>query len=345
MVSKLPNYISISDNISIDLKREIDLINPDIIVVLVDENTKKSCLPLINVELSNVIEIDSGELNKTLATCSFIWQQLTQLGCSRKSLLINLGGGVIGDMGGFCAATYKRGIPFINVPTTLLSQVDASIGGKLGVDFNELKNHIGLFKEPNKVIIHSEFLKSLPLKELKSGFAEIIKHALIFDMNHWNHLKKTPFEALNWNELIETSVGIKNTVVEKDPFESGLRKILNFGHTLGHAIESHLLNTKNPLLHGEAVAIGMILESHISYQKGMTSDIECKEIQHFILAIFDLPNRLPEIEVLMSYLVQDKKNSVGKLNFSLINKIGECQYDIEVSEMEIKKSLESYNTK
>lgn len=342
MVSKLPKYITISSDLSTDLSQAIDQLNPDKIVVLADENTKEHCLPLIAIENIHLIKIESGEINKTLTTCTYIWNQLTELGCSRKSLLINLGGGVIGDMGGFCASTYKRGISFINIPTTLLSQVDASIGGKLGVDFNGLKNHIGLFKEPTKVIIHSAFLKSLPANELKSGFAEIIKHALIYDSDQWDYLQKTDFDDIDWDDLIFKSVCIKNEVVEKDPFENGLRKILNFGHSLGHAIESHLLNSDHSLLHGEAVAIGMILESHISFQKGMISETIYNEVSTFIRSIFELPMNLPDMEMLIPYLAQDKKNESGIMNFALLNKIGECQYDIEVTKEEIFRSLEAY---
>lgn len=342
MVSTLPDYIIVSNTISKDLSACIVEINPDKVVVLVDENTKRNCLELIKLDEPNIIEIASGESNKTIATCSLIWDKLTQLGCSRKSLLINLGGGVIGDMGGFCAATFKRGIPFINVPTTLLSQVDASIGGKLGIDFGGLKNHIGLFREPNKVLIDSVFLNTLPERELKSGYAEIIKHALIFDSNQWKYLLSTSFDKLDWDMLILKSVGIKDAIVKKDPEERGLRKILNFGHTLGHAIESHLLKTKEPLLHGEAIAIGMILESHISFQKGKLHEDEYEKIRENILSVFTLPKSLPEIEDLMKYLVQDKKNSNGRINFSLINKIGQCLYDVKVEESEIIKSIEDY---
>ncbi|MFK7952014.1 MAG: 3-dehydroquinate synthase [Ekhidna sp.] len=343
MVSNLPDYIIISKNLSNDLSASISDLKPDKIVVLVDENTKHHCLPLLDIGKKEIIEIESGEKNKILSTCSDIWKNLTDLGCSRKSLLINLGGGVIGDMGGFCASTFKRGMPFINIPTTLLSQVDASIGGKLGVDFNGLKNHIGLFKEPDKVIIDAHFLSTLPQRQLKSGFAEIIKHALIYDSTHWESLKKTPFNQINWNDFIQKSVEIKNSVVEKDPNERGLRKILNFGHSLGHAIESHLLNTINPLLHGEAVAVGMILESNISYQKEMINKIDLNEIEQFILSGFELPTQLPVFDELSSYLMQDKKNENGIMKFSLLQNIGECLYDINVSKSEINTAIDSFN--
>ncbi len=344
MVYNLPNYIIISKDISDDLSKSINAINPDKIIILVDENTKANCLHLIGIDNAEMIEIESGEVHKNLKTCSAIWERLTTIGCSRRSLLINLGGGVIGDMGGFCASTYKRGMPFINVPTTLLSQVDASIGGKLGIDFNGLKNHIGIFKEPSKVIINSHFLNSLPDRELKSGFAEIIKHALIHDIHQWEYLQETPFSEIDWNDLIPKSVKIKNVIVEEDPFEKGLRKILNFGHSLGHAIESHLLNTTEALLHGEAVALGMILEGHISFQKNMIIESDFNDIKQFILGVYELPKKIPDLNELIPYLIQDKKNESGNMNFALLSKIGECQYDINVTKNEISNALIAFNS-
>ena len=190
--------------------------------------------------------------------------KLTENQFDRNSLLINLGGGVIGDMGGFCASTYKRGIDFIQIPTTLLAMVDASVGGKLGVDFGELKNQIGLFKNPKTVIVNPDFLDTLEKTQLKSGFAEVVKHALIADKNLWNKLSSTPFENLVWEEIIAISVQIKNKIVREDPWENGERKKLNFGHTFGHAIESYYLEKGTPILHGEAVFMGIILETDLS---------------------------------------------------------------------------------
>ena len=210
--------------------------------ILVDENTKEFCLPLLSeIKKSVIIEIKSGEENKNIDSCNLIWEALTKNCFDRNSLLINLGGGVIGDMGGFCASTYKRGIEFIQIPTSLLAMVDASVGGKLGVDFNGLKNQVGLFSNPKSVIINPKFLETLPEDELRSGFAEVVKHALIVDKNLWNHLKNNPFQDLYWEEIIESSVQIKNKIVMSDPKEKGERKKLNFGHTFGHAIESYYL--------------------------------------------------------------------------------------------------------
>ena len=235
------------------------------VAILVDENTKRDCLSkLPQIESALIIEIKSGEQYKNISTCSFIWEQLTINNFDRNSLLINLGGGVIGDMGGFCAATYKRGLEFIHIPTTLLAMVDASVGGKLGIDFKGFKNQIGLFNNPKAVLISSVFLETLAESELKSGFAEVVKHALISDNSLWLKLKNTPFTDLDWEDIIDTSIQIKNKIVLADPFEKGERKKLNFGHTFGHAIESYYLEKRTPISHGKAVFMGMILEAEIS---------------------------------------------------------------------------------
>lgn len=313
--------------------------------ILVDENTERHCLPLLELEDNIlIIKIQSGEKHKNLETCASIWQQLTDASFDRKSLLINLGGGVIGDMGGFCAKTYKRGIKFINIPTTLLAQVDACVGGKLGIDFNGLKNHIGLFSEPEAVIIHDGFLATLPLREQKSGFAEIIKHHLIADINGWGKLITSHFEEINWSVLINHSIEIKQFVVSKDPLETGLRKVLNFGHTIGHAIESAFLNSSALLLHGEAIALGMICEAHISYQKGLIDIDSLEQIRIFIQNHYNILNisadRRKEIVELMRH---DKKNSSNKILCVLLDKIGKAIWDIEISEDEINNSFDYLN--
>lgn len=342
MSNNLPTYLTISENISFDLSRIIKELNPDKVGLLVDENTRRDCLPLIDYPFDHIIEIKSGEFHKNLATCEFIWNELTENSFTRKSLLVNLGGGVIGDMGGFAAATFKRGIAFIHLPTTLLSQVDASIGGKLGIDYNDLKNHIGLFRNPNHVLIHSNFLKTLPKRELVSGYAEVLKHSLIYDQYQWGLLENAPMTSLNWDQIVPQSIAIKNEIVNKDPFETGVRKILNFGHTLGHAIESYLLHTSKPLLHGEAIAIGMILESHLSYQMGKINLEEWHSITKHIEERFELPTTLPNLDDLMKYMIQDKKNSAKLVSFSLLNKIGSCTYDVAVSDEMLHTCLEAY---
>jgi len=318
------------------------------IAVLVDENTKLNCYPLIKPHLIShiVIEIRSGEEHKNITTCNQIWQALTDNAFDRKSLLINLGGGVIGDMGGFCAATYKRGIDFIQVPTTLLSQVDASIGGKLGIDFGYFKNHIGVFQEPIKVLIDAIFLQSLPHRELRSGFAEVIKHCLIADKLAWNSLITKDLENQEWQEIITHSTAIKASIVAADPKEKGLRKILNFGHTVGHAIESFFLNhAEGRLLHGEAIAIGMICEAWLALQKGFISEAALTEIRDYIIKIYaHFSIREEDFEAITLNAFQDKKNENGVILCSLLQEIGEANYDIAISASEIEDSLRYYNS-
>lgn len=241
------------------------------IFILVDSNTNANCLTpvLQHIETDiriEILEIESGEQHKNLDTCASLWSALSELGTDRKSLMINLGGGVVTDLGGFVACCYQRGIDFINIPTTLLSMVDASIGGKNGVDLGLLKNQIGVIKTPKMVIVDTSFLNTLSSREMRSGLAEMIKHGLIANPKHYSDLKnlsKLTLEDLD--ALIYDSILVKKHIVEQDPTEQNLRKTLNFGHTLGHAIESFYLNKKDQaLLHGEAIAIGMILESYLS---------------------------------------------------------------------------------
>ena len=302
---------------------KLDISTYSKVAILVDENTKRDCLSkLPQIENALIIEIKSGEEYKNISTCSFIWEQLTINNFDRNSLLINLGGGVIGDMGGFCAATYKRGLEFIHIPTTLLAMVDASVGGKLGIDFKGFKNQIGLFNNPKAVLISSEFLETLAESELKSGFAEVVKHALISDNSLWLKLKNTPFTDLDWEDIIDTSVQIKNKIVLADPFEKGERKKLNFGHTFGHAIESYYLEKRTPISHGEAVFMGMILETKISD----LSETDKNEIKNYVLSNFALPYT-PKKSSLHKFLINDKKNQNGKINFTLLNGIGNCSLD------------------
>ena len=325
----------ISNNYSIwigtDSLSKLDVSEYSEVAILVDENTRRNCLnKLPKTDNSKVIEIKSGEKNKNISTCNFIWQELTNHNFDKDSLLINLGGGVIGDMGGFCAATYKRGIDFIQIPTTLLAMTDASIGGKLGVDFLALKNQIGLFANPKSVLIYPDFLESLPLDQLKSGFAEVLKHALISDKTLWNEILNTSFEKLNWNEIILLSVEIKNKIVLSDPKEKGERRKLNFGHTFGHAIESFYLKKSTPILHGQAIALGMLIESKMSN----LSESEKVEITAFILSNFTLPYN-PAKNQLIDFMRNDKKNSDEKINFTLLDGIGSCTINNFFSEDEL----------
>ncbi len=316
--------------------------------VLVDENTFQFCLPIIEKELSQfdlkVIKIKSGEINKNIETCQLIWAAMLEYGFDRHSILINLGGGVIGDMGGFCASTFMRGIDFLQIPTTLLSEVDASVGGKLGIDFQDYKNIIGLILDPVAVWIDTQFLKTLDSREIRSGYAEIIKHALIRDAEKWEEVKNiTNLENVDWEPIIHHSVKIKRDVVVTDKYEGGLRKILNFGHTLGHAIESENLHQEDFLLHGEAISIGMITEAYLSMKASTLSEDEYEDIAKYILTIYPhYKDHLQNADEILGKMIKDKKNRQGKLNFSLLTRIGDCSYDISPDSDLLRAALSTY---
>ncbi|KXX69724.1 3-dehydroquinate synthase [Flammeovirga sp. SJP92] len=316
------------------------------LAVIVDENTKRDCYPIVKDLLPEhlLIEVVSGEENKNLETCQHIWQELTNASFDRKAAVLDLGGGVIGDMGGFCASTYKRGIDFWQMPTTLLSQVDASVGGKLGIDFGKLKNHIGVFRIPDMVLVYPEFIKTLPQNELRSGFAEVIKHCLIADADHWKTVSSKPLSEQDLTTIIPHSINIKDGVVTSDPTEKGLRKILNYGHTIGHAIESYLLDIPGrKLLHGEAIAIGMIAEAYLSVKFTGLKEDELKQIQEYILSVYGKVELLEsDLEHLYAYLLQDKKNSGKKLSFSLLSKIGDCTFDQFIEWNDIEEAIRYY---
>lgn len=315
------------------------------VVVVVDENTRRHCYPLVQklIPEHELIEIKSGEQQKVLSTCEVIWKAMTDAALDRRALLVNLGGGVIGDMGGFCAVTYKRGIDFINIPTTLLAAVDANVGGKLGIDFEGFKNHLGFFQEPNGVFIDPVFLNTLPERELRSGFAEVIKHGLIADKAYFEQVGKAGLEQENWNAVIAHSVQIKHKVVTQDLKEGGLRKVLNFGHTIGHAIESFYLGTENHLLHGEAIAIGMICEAYLSKKLLGMAKAELNEICDTILRIYpELKINKKDFTSIINLMYQDKKNFNKFLNHSLLYAIGRATYDVAVDEKDVMDSLFFY---
>lgn len=322
------------------------------IFFIVDENTNELCLPkilpLIETEVPfEIIELEPGEENKTIETCAQVWKVLIELGADRKSLIINVGGGVITDMGGFIASTYKRGIPFINIPTTLLSMVDASVGGKNGVDLDGLKNQIGTITNPAMIIIDTAFLESLSQREMKSGLAEMLKHGLIAKKTHWDKFKNlSEIDFDTFDELIAESVEIKNNIVTQDPTENGIRKALNFGHTLGHAIETLFLEDpeKENLLHGEAIATGMILEGYISLKKGLITASEYSEIKNHLLSIYE-PITFDENDKIdiINLLIHDKKNEYGKVQFALLDGIGNIKINQTTDNETIMMSFEDYN--
>ncbi len=319
------------------------------IFVLADENTRQHCLPyfLEQTGLSNKIiltEIKSGEGEKTLSTCEKIWQSMLAAKLDRKALVVNLGGGVIGDMGGFCAATWKRGIDFVQIPTTLLSMTDAAIGGKTGIDFHGIKNTIGVFQQPKAVFVDRFFLKTLPDRELRSGFAEVIKHAMIGDSELGRRLSEGvtsshPLTSPNWLDILQKSIAVKVCIVQEDPLEKGLRMLLNFGHSIGHALESWFLETSEPLTHGEAIYIGMICEAFLAKNEHL--QIKVRELGQNVFTHRNID--LTTFPAIWKLLQQDKKNSSGTVRMAVPDENPYSLNIIEPTQADVARSLEFYN--
>ena len=305
---------------------------PAELLILVDENTRKCCLPQLfkgfpELQDTAVFELPSGEINKNLQHCERVWNYMSEAHFSRKALIINLGGGVLCDMGGFIAALYKRGVDFYNVPTTLLAMVDAALGGKVAVDLMPYKNQIGLFQSAQALVLHPDFLSTLPQNEIVNGYAEMLKHALISDENYWNELIQTKPENIAESSILK-SIAIKSGIVERDPMEQNVRKLLNFGHTVGHAIESFYLTSETPLKHGHCVALGMLFESQISYNRGLLSLEDLERIGTNITKLYAIPSDLwAHLEQLYALMLNDKKNSAGKVKMVLLEAIGTAVYD------------------
>ncbi len=323
------------------------------VFIIVDTNTNEFCLPhflpFLETELTiEIIEFENGEINKNIETCVQIWNVLTELGADRKSLVINLGGGVVTDLGGFVASTFKRGVDFIHIPTTLLSMVDASVGGKNGVDLGNLKNQIGVINTPIMVLIDTQYLETVPQNEMRSGLAEMLKHGLIYDKEYWEQfLDLKAIDFADFDELIYRSVEIKNEIVTQDPTEKNIRKSLNFGHTLGHAIESYFLENENKttLLHGEAIAVGMILESYISLKKDLINKEEYFQIKSSLKAIYDdILFDENDIDPILELLIHDKKNEYGTIQFALIEGIGKIKINQSVENELILDAFQDYKS-
>ena len=342
--------IHLGDKVFSSLTKQIKTSGYSSVFILCDENTLRHCLPVLIsrcpiLSSAEIVEVESGESSKSIQVAEGIWQTLIEQKADKKSAIINLGGGMVSDLGGFVASVYKRGIDFINLPTTLLAMADASVGGKTGLNFSGVKNSLGTFEQPKAVYVYPGFLSTLPRRQLLNGWVEIVKMALIADKSFWRKLKTTSFDTdVEW--CIQKSLELKNKIVKRDPKDKAERKILNFGHSIGHAIEALLLDTPHELLHGEAVCIGMLLESNIAFQKKLLTKPELIEIENtlsqFFRPIAKLP--LPQDEILL-LLKQDKKNISAKFNFSLLSRIGQGNYDIDISEAQIKKALQSYQKK
>ena len=320
------------------------------VFVLVDQNTKSHCLSHFDQHFSHpytLLTMDAGEANKHIGTCEQLWSSLSEQGADRNSLLLNLGGGIVTDLGGFVACTYKRGIDFINIPTSLLAMVDASVGGKTGVDFQGLKNQIGIIREPAFVVIDDSFLTTLPSNEFRNGYAEMLKHGLIADADYFLDLATEQLDVNSpISDHIRHSVEIKRKVVSEDPYEKGLRKILNYGHTLGHAIETHFLNhpAAQHLLHGEAIAIGMVMEAELSYRTTNLSIEERDQIKAVFSSIFDsIAFDDSDRSAIKALLKHDKKNESSEIRFVLLKAIGSAVIDCLVSEEDIDAAFRFYD--
>ena len=289
------------------------------------------------------ITIEAGEENKNIDQVLRIWTFLNNNKANKNDWIINVGGGMICDLGGFAASTFKRGISFINIPTSLLGMVDAAIGGKTGFNLLALKNNIGTFYPAKLVVCDADFLKTLPEHELKSGFAEVIKHALISDYKFWNKIKNQSFEDYNFHEIINFSINHKLNIVKKDPKENGARKKLNFGHTIGHALESHFLSLNKTIFHGFAVAQGMAIEAFISYQLNHISKEKYTEIKEFIFSIYQpIAINKNDIKTLVGFMSNDKKNENTKINFTLLDDIGSAVYDKYISAEDIDNLMHDF---
>jgi len=316
--------------------------------VLMDENSYEFCYPLLSSDSeklldAELLQIDSGEDNKSIEIAAQLWESLTEYGADRHSLLINLGGGIISDLGGFVASTFNRGMDFVNIPTTLLAMVDASIGGKTGINQGHFKNQIGLFSTPKQIIIDERYLETLPQEQILSAYAEMIKHGLIADADYYEKLSSVKLMKPKYlKAFIERSIQIKKEIVEQDPTEKGLRKMLNFGHSVGHAIESFFMNTDAHLLHGEAVAIGMLAEAYLSHEILKMPVHELKIIEqntgfHFNHIRLE-DSQLNDIAELVFH---DKKKEGNSLNFSLLKQIGKCEINVQVTKNQIINSLKN----
>lgn len=312
------------------------------VILIVDDNTAQYVdeMHLITDINIDAIQLPAGEIHKNIQTVAAIWKDLTDQQFRRDGLIINLGGGVITDMGGFAAATYKRGVDFINIPTTLLAMVDAAIGGKTGIDFFDFKNQVGVMQDAVGVFCDVAFLQSLPQNELMSGFSEVLKHGLIADSKYFDYCTYTEFDQLKWEKVVEGSIKIKGDIVAQDPKEKGMRKLLNFGHTVGHALESLRLEQGQPILHGFGVIAGMLMETKISFDKGMINDHYFNKITAALDNLYDrLPCSSKDIPALIEKMKNDKKNHDENINFTLLEGIGKGVFNQTATEKEITDAL------
>lgn len=341
--------IIISNNLEEALAGAIAECNPDKLFVLVDDVTERLCLPLTEgftcMTEAHKIVIGSSDTNKTLESLTHVWAKLQHMGASRHSLMFNIGGGMVTDLGGFAASTFKRGINFVNIPTTLLAMVDASVGGKTGINFGGLKNEIGAFNNANSVILDTDFLRTMDTENMCSGYAEMLKHGLISNEPMWAELVTfdiTQPDLKRLQRMVAESVEVKERVVQQDPTEKGLRKALNFGHTFGHAFESLALERK-PILHGYAVAYGMICELYLSATK---TGFPTEKLHQTVSFIKDYYGKMPiscdDYRHLTELMRHDKKNVAGRINFTLLGGIGDIRINQSATDKEITEAFDFY---
>ncbi len=350
--SKVHSNIIFSQDIGDELRKIIRKYPAGKVFLLTDQIASQFCLPVIQPIIDEFsipwLAIPSGEENKNIQSVCLVWEFLSKTGADRKSLLINLGGGMLTDLGGFAASTFKRGLDFVNIPTTLLAQVDASIGGKTGFNFNGLKNEIGVFMEPNSVIINTNFLKTIDQENFLSGYAEMLKHGLIKSPEHWNELMLFDLENIDYEKLqkiIAHSVAVKEWHVLNDLTEQNIRKGLNFGHTVGHAFESYAMKTNRPILHGFAVVYGMIAELFLSAKKCGMDQNELNCISAWMLDKYGKFEILEsDFEALYQLMTHDKKNEGKRINFTLIPEIGKVEINVDCSKELILEALNYYKS-
>lgn len=324
-------------------KQTIESLDPDRVFILCDKNTERHCLPLLAQDEATLICIDSSDEAKNIDTLTQVWHTLQEGGATRHSLLLNLGGGMVTDLGGFAAATFKRGIRFVNIPTTLLAMVDAAVGGKTGINFGGLKNEVGCFRDADEVVIHTPFLATLDAANLRAGYAEMLKHALLTDRKMWaDHLlydlAKPDLKVLQ--DMVRQSIEVKQHIVSEDPHERGLRKVLNLGHTIGHAIESLALK-RTPLLHGYAVAYGLIAELYLSAAQAGFPTEALHQTVNFVRTYYGRPDiGCNDYDALYALMMHDKKNCGNDINFTLLADIGQPLINQRVTRPFINEALD-----
>jgi 3-dehydroquinate synthase len=342
------NSVIITQNLPEELAKQIALLSPDFVFLLADSNTRRLCLPYVTKDTSlatyPVIEIEAGDEHKNLETLAVVWEYLSSHGATRKSLLINIGGGMTTDLGGFAASTFKRGIRYINVPTSLLGAVDAAVGGKTGINFNGLKNEIGVIQAAEAVILFPEFFRTLDHQNILSGYAEMVKHALLKSENEWKDICSFGLETIDYELLgllTQCSIAVKEAIVAQDPTEQHIRKALNLGHTFGHAFESFSYTSNKPILHGYAVAFGLVCELYLSHKKLQFPAIILSQLVQLVKENYGITYfGCKDYDTLYELMTHDKKNDVSGINFTLMGNIGDIRINQHATQEEIFEAFD-----